>query len=179
MQSVLLVIDVQQALCTGAYAAFKVDQVIERINFLARKTRSAKVPVIFIQHESSDALLKYGTEGWRLAAGLEALPNDLYVRKPASDAFHQTELHALLQTLGATDLTICGLQSDFCVDSTTRRALALGFPVVLVADGHSTMDNEVLSAEQISKHHTSTLVNLTSFGPRVTALVASEIEFGQ
>lgn len=63
-------------------------------------------------------------------------------------------------------LVVCGFQSEFCVDTTTRRALALGYPVTLVADGHSTTDNGVLSAAQISAHHNATLTNIVSFGPR-------------
>jgi len=151
--------------------------VIDRINSVAKNARAAKVPVIFIQHESEDELLAYGADGWRLAKGLDALPSDLYLRKKATDSFHQTDLHSLLQSLGVTQLTICGMQSEFCVDVTTRRALALGYPVVLVSDGHSTMDNDVLSAELISKHHNSTLVNVTSFGPRVRAIATNEISF--
>jgi len=177
MKSALLVIDVQQALCKGRYAAFEADRVIERINTVARKARAARIPVVFVQHESADDLLQYGSDGWKLAEGLDSLASDLYVRKKATDSFHQTELHPLLEKLGVTHLTICGMQSEFCVDTTTRRALALGFPVVLVSDGHSTIDNEVLSAEQIIKHHNCTLVNVASFGPPIRAVAASEITF--
>ena len=74
-------------------------------------------------------------------------------------------------------LAICGFQSDFCVDTTTRRALALGYPVILLADAHSTMDNKVLSADRIRAHHNETLANITSFGPRVTLMAASEVRF--
>jgi nicotinamidase-related amidase len=111
-----------------------------------------------------------------LARGLEVRPEDIYLRKKATDSFHQTELHSLLQERGVTKLIICGIQSEFCVDTTTRRALALGYPVVLVADGHSTMDNAVLSAAQISAHHNITLANITSFGPRAKAVTACEVQ---
>lgn len=177
MKSALLVIDVQRGLCEGEYEAFDAAGVIQRINAVARKARAAGVPVIFIQHESMDGVLDLGSEGWQLARGLEALEGDLYMGKQATDSFHRTGLHALLQKLGATDLAICGLQSEFCVDTTTRRALALGYPVVLVADGHSTLDNGILTAEQISRHHTLTLANIDSFGPRVRAVAASELTF--
>ncbi|CAN5729699.1 cysteine hydrolase family protein [soil metagenome] len=177
MKSALLVIDVQRALCQGDYAAFEAERVIQRINLVAGKARAAGVPVVFIQHEANDGLLEPDTDGWRLAEGLDALESDLYLRKKASDAFHQTSLGATLQELGVTDLVICGLQSEFCVDTTTRRALALGYPVILVADGHSTMDNAVLSADQISRHHTHTLTNLSSFGVRARALSAAALRF--
>jgi len=53
--------------------------------------------------------------------------------------------------------------------------LALGYPVILVSDGHSTVDNKVLSAAQISAHHNETLASIESFGPRVRAVPASEV----
>ncbi len=111
----------------------------------------------------------YGTQGWQVAIALETQPTDTYIRKKATDSFHQTDLHAVLQAKGVQNLIICGFQSEFCVDTTTRRALALGYPVVLVSDGHSTMDNITLSAAQISAHHNETLSNIISFGPRVSA----------
>lgn len=175
MHTALLVIDVQQALCSGEYKAFESERVIERINSVTRKARSAGAPVIMIQHESQGGPLDFETDGWRLAEGLEVLPTDTLLRKKATDSFHQTELHTFLQERGIKDLVICGLQSEFCVDTTTRRALALGYPVVLVADGHSTLNNSVLSAAQISAHHNETLSNISSFGPRAKAVPASEV----
>jgi nicotinamidase-related amidase len=56
-----------------------------------------------------------------------------------------------------------------------RRALALGYEVVLVADAHSTVDNGVLSAAQIIAHHNTTLSNITSFGPRARLILAEDI----
>jgi len=175
MQTALLVIDVQQALCSGAYKAFESERVIERINSVTRKARGVGAPVIMIQHESQGGPLDFGTDGWKLAEGLDVLATDILMRKKATDSFHQTELHAILQDRGIKDLVICGLQSEFCVDTTTRRALALGYPVILVADGHSTLNNSVLSAAQISAHHNETLANISSFGPRAKAVPASEV----
>ncbi|MEJ2792048.1 cysteine hydrolase family protein [Iodobacter sp. LRB] len=177
MKTAMLIIDVQEALCSGEYAAFEAAQVINRINAVAQLARQNKVPVIYIQHEANDGLLEYGSVGWQLAVGLQAQPDDLFIRKTASDSFHNTNLHTLLKDLGTEHLIICGLQSEFCVDTTVRRALALGYPVTLIADGHSTVDNGVLSAAQISAHHNVTLSNLASFGPRVKAITAEQIGF--
>ena len=155
---------------------FEFKRVIERINVVSRKTREAGALVVVIQHEAPGGPLEYGTEGWRLATGLDVRPTDIHVRKQATDSFHNTDLQAILQAHGVKKLAICGLQSEFCVDTTTRRALALGYPVTLVSDAHSTIDNGVLSAAQITAHHNETLANITSFGPRVVAVPSSEVK---
>ena len=170
----LLVIDVQRGLLTGDGAMVDADAVIDRINLVMRRARSAAVPVILIQHESVGGALAWGSAGWQLSERLDARPGDLYLRKTATDSFHNTALHQTLGELGVGRLVVCGFQSEFCVDTTTRRALALGYPVTLVADGHSTAGNGLLSAAQISAHHNVTLTNITSFGPRATALPAGD-----
>ncbi len=175
MTSAVLIIDVQRALCTGDHAAFETQRVIDRINSVSRAARSAGVPVVIIQHETASGPLVHGSEGWRVAEGLETHESDIFIRKRATDSFHNTQLHQALQERGVTRLVICGLQSEFCVDTTTRRALALGYPVTLVSDGHSTVDNGVLSAAQITAHHNETLSNITSFGPRAVAVPASQV----
>lgn len=175
MTTALLIIDVQQGLCSGEYEVFESRRVIDRINLVSAKARRAGIPVVVIQHESAGGPFRRGSEGWRLADGLVIEAGDLHVHKKATDSFHNTELKQVLDERGVDRLIICGLQSDFCVDTTTRRALALGYPVTLVSDGHSTLDNGVLSAAQISAHHTVTLVNIESFGPRVTPQTAAEL----
>lgn len=175
MTTALLIIDVQNALCSGDYAAFEAKRVIDKINLVTNLVRQAKAPVIVIQHEEAGGPLAHGTEGWKLDPGLQVRPEDIYIRKTTPDSFHNTNLLAVLQARGITQLVICGLQSEYCVDTSTRRALALGYPVILVADGHTTMDNSVLTAAQISAHHNETLSHMDSFGPRVRAIAAAEV----
>jgi nicotinamidase-related amidase len=175
MPTALLIIDVQHALCHGEYAGFEADRVISRINEVSGRVRRAGGTVVVIQHESLEGPLVHESPGWQLADGLVTASDDVSMRKSATDSFYNTRLHALLQERGITHLIICGLQSEFCVDTTTRRALALGYPVTLVADGHTTIDNGVLTAAQISAHHNETLANITSFGPRATAVPAASV----
>nr|WP_298688777.1 cysteine hydrolase family protein [uncultured Dongia sp.] len=175
MTVALLIIDVQHALCSGEYEAFEFKRVIERINVVSKKMREAGALVVLIQHEAPSGPLQYGTEGWSLAAGLDVQSADIYVRKTAPDSFHNTDLQSILKARGVKSLAICGLQSEFCVDTTTRKALALGYPVTLVADAHSTRSNSVLSAAQITAHHNETLANIKSYGPRVAVVPSSEI----
>jgi nicotinamidase-related amidase len=173
----LLVIDVQQGLCEGEYKAFQIEQVIARINALADRARGENAPVIFIQHESKVGLLRHGSDAWQLAAGLVVKPQDVVLPKTTPDSFLRTDLARFLAERGVESLVVCGLQSEFCVDTTTRRALALGYPVVLVVDGHSTLDGEYLSAAQIIQHHNVTLSSISSFGPTVRPVASSEVSF--
>jgi len=172
----LLIIDVQTALCAGKWAAHRIDDVLDQINIASRRARAAGAPVVLIQHED-DSLLQHGSPGWALDARLGVTDGDIRLRKTATDAFHRTELQACLQALGVTELVICGLQSDFCVDTTTRRALALGYPIQLLEDGHSTVGNGVLEAAQISAHHQLTLCNIESFGVRARSVRAAQAVF--
>ncbi|HEY2256162.1 MAG TPA: isochorismatase family protein, partial [Variovorax sp.] len=177
-RTAVLVIDVQQVLCEGEHAAFESQQVIGRINEVCAKARAAGVPVIFVQHESTSGYLEFQTDAWQLARGLDAEAADLRIRKTSADAFHRTNLQQLLDAHGVGELVICGMHTEYCVDTTTRRALALGYPVVLVDDAHTSEGNRHLSASQVIRHHNLTLANIGSFGPRVRAVSTEDLRFG-
>jgi nicotinamidase-related amidase len=177
MKSALLIIDVQQGLCEGEGQAYDSASVIARINTLAQKMRQAGLPVIFIQHESGPGYLEQGTPAWQLARGLQTAPGDRFVRKTTPDSFLRTDLQELLQAGGVTELIICGMHTEFCVDTTTRRALALGYPVMLVEDGHTSAGNAVLTAPQVIAHHNATLTNISSFGPRVRTVASTAVPY--
>lgn len=177
-KTALLVIDVQRVLCEGEWAAFEAGPLVARIAALADRARRDGAPVVFIQHEEADGPMRHGSPGWQLAEGLVPQPGDTLLRKTTPDAFLRTELDAALKAQGVDRVVICGMQSDFCVDSTTRGALARGYPVVLASDGHSTLDNGHLSAAQIIQHHNVTLGSMHSFGPRVQLVPSAEIGFG-
>jgi len=171
----LLVIDVQK----GVYAweeDGKVEEVqdgpalVATINGLVGAARAAGSPVFFVQHEDEDIVAE--TTLWDFVDDLDVRRDaDHFVRKTHGSAFHDTDLAGTLAQLGVDEVVVCGLQSEFCVDSTVRQAVALGLGVTLVADGHSTFDTEVLTASQIIAHHNRTL------GAYVTVAPSDSIEF--
>ncbi len=177
MKQAVLVIDVQQGLCEGEGAAYDCAGTINRINELTRRARLASAPVIFVQHESDSGYLTYATREWQLADGLQVRDSDIRLRKTTPDAFHGTELQAVLGRLAIDELIICGMHSEFCVDTTTRRALALGLPVILVSDGHTSAGNQAISARQVIEHENVTLTAISSFGPRARALTVEQNHF--
>lgn len=94
------------------------------------------------------------------------------MRTHASNAFEGTNLHAVLQGLGAGHLVITGIQSERCVSATCRGARGLGYAVRLARDGHSTWpdagrpaggiiaaQNETLEREGVRLSGTEELVN--------------------
>jgi nicotinamidase-related amidase len=175
MTTALLVIDVQRAISSGEWAAFDITRVIERINALITRARAASASVVFVQHEEDEGPFQFDTVDWQLADGLMALPDDRRIRKTTPDSFYKTQLQDVLQHFGITHLIICGLQSDYCVDATVRRALTLNYHVTLVSDAHSTLDNGTLTAEQITAHHNEIFKTMSSFGPRIQVIPAVEV----
>ncbi|HEX3047657.1 MAG TPA: isochorismatase family protein, partial [Bacillota bacterium] len=62
--------------------------------------------------------------------------------------------------------------TEFCVDTTCRRAFSLGYETTLVQDAHSTFHSKVLTAPQIIAHHNNVLG-----GWFVTLKSTGEIDF--
>ena len=178
MSQALVIIDVQQGLCEGEGQAWQFEQVIDRINQVSRKARQAGVPVIFVQHEGRSGYLSHGSREWQLADGLLNEAQDIRIRKTTPDAFLKTDLQERLDALGVKELAICGMHSEFCVDTTTRRALALGYPVILLEDAHTSAGNKALSAEQVIAHHNATLTSISSFGPKARTISSCDMAFG-
>jgi nicotinamidase-related amidase len=162
MTAALLIIDIQHALCCGDDAAFGIESVIEKVNALSGRARASGTPVVLIQHEEDEGPLQFGSEGWALAGGLLTAAEDIRVRKRTPNSFHGTDLHQLLQ--------------EFCVDTTVRQALPLGYNVTLAADAHSTTDG-ALRAEQVIAHHNRTLRGMTSYGPQIEVKPAADVAF--
>lgn len=178
MSQALLIIDVQRGLFDPAPRPFEADAVVDRINHLSARARAAGIPVVFVQHELAEGALVHGTESWQLEERLVAEAGDEVIRKRTPDAFHLTGLQDRLVQWNVTEVVICGYASEFCVDTTVRRAAALGYPVVLAADAHTTHDKDHASAAQIRAHHNATLSHIVSFGPRIVAKDSAEIAFG-
>jgi uncharacterized protein len=176
-RTALVVIDVQRALFEPEPRPHEADAVMARIHALAAQARSAGVPVVWVQHERAQHALAHGSEGWALPALLQAEPGDHFVRKTTPDAFLRTGLADWLAARGIQHLVVCGYASEYCVDTSTRRAAGLGLAVTLVADAHTTHDKAHASGAMIRAHHNATLPDLSSFGPPIRAVATADIVF--
>lgn len=152
----IVVIDAQVGLLTDR--AFARDEVVGNLAAIIDRARRSGRPVIFVQHDGgSGDELEFGTPGWEIHPGVKPLPGEPVIAKRASDSFHETDLARTLDEAGARRLVIGGWMTQFCVDTTARRAVSLGYDVTLVADAHTTWDSRSLLASKIVDHHNETL----------------------
>lgn len=149
----MLIIDVQIGL-VAMMSAELTNQVLPNIRALLDVARSAGTAVFFVQHDGpKEHPLEVGTPGWAIDPSIPPLPGEPIIRKQASDSFFETPLAEQLHAAGINSLVIAGGMTEYCIDTTCRRALTLGFDVTLVGNAHLTRDNSVLTAAQIVAHH--------------------------
>ena len=157
-----LVIDVQVGLIEPAYQG---QEVLEHINTLLTKARTTQTPVIYVQHDGPPGHgLAVGTLSWQIHPAIAPQIGEIIVHKQASDSFHNTTLRAELDKHGIKHMVVAGGQTEYCVDTTVRRATTCGYDVTLVGDAHTTNDADTLSAAQIIAFYNETL-NGYSTGP--------------
>ena len=151
--SALLIIDVQVGLVELMPAEIQ-SSVLSKIKTLLTKARASKIPVIYIQHDGAKGHpLETHTKGWKIHPSVMPAHGEQVIRKRESDSFFETELQKELGRRGITRLIVAGAMTEYCVDTTCRRATSLGYDVTLASDAHLTRDNKVLTAADIIAHH--------------------------
>jgi nicotinamidase-related amidase len=157
-KTALLIVDVQQGMFSQPEPPHRGQELLDTLAGLIFRARAQGVAVIYVQHEGGDGhpLAPTGP-GWPIHPAIAPAEREAVIRKEHSDAFHETQLEALLGELGVTRLVIAGMQTEYCVDTTCRRAFSLGYQVVLVADGHTTWNTDALKAQEIIAHHNQVL----------------------
>lgn len=158
-KTALVIVDVQM----GMYSCenevlFNGEEILQNIVTLLQNARSSGTPVVFIQHTvEGDAEYEKGKPTWEIHPAIQPIEGEEIVEKSTWDSFYKTKLEAVLKERGITNLVICGMQSEFCLDTTCRRAFSMGYKNILVSDAHSTFDSDSLKAEQIVRHHNRVL----------------------
>jgi nicotinamidase-related amidase len=160
----VVIIDVQNAILDIADMTSRVkthaalDALVAKIATLLQRARNHAVPVLFVQHDGQAGhRLEPGSPGWKIREEITPADGEPVIHKSASDAFFETTLATELEARAIDTLIVAGCMTQYCVDTTVRRAVSMGYDVTLVADGHMTADTGALTFDQIIAHHNALL----------------------
>ena len=137
MTSALLVVDVQNAVVEGIPGR---DALVATIAGLVEGARANDRRVVWVRHTGTG--LDTGTDPWQIVPELQPRDDEPIVDKRHRSAFGDTGLGDLLRGYGVGRVVLVGAQTAFCVDMAGKHALAEGFDVTWVSDGHGNGDQE-------------------------------------
>ena len=136
------------------------EEILSRIAGLLERARGASIPIFLVQHDGGPGhILAKGSIGWPHHIAVQPRSREAIIQKRHSSAFHDTDFDARLTEAGVDRLVVAGIQTEMCVNSTCRAAVALGYKVTLVSDARTTFNSPVLPAEKIIAHHNRTLAD--------------------
>jgi len=157
----LLLVDLQEAILLGKGGPSvqeSLQRTVVRLAGVLERARRRGFPVIHVQHDGEIGhRLERGTPGWEIRREVAPRGAEPVVHKRSCDAFFETRLAEILNAQQIRRLVVGGCMTEYCIDTTCRRAVSLFRDVVLLADGHTTGDSDTLSSAQIVAHHNRVL----------------------
>ena len=136
MSATLIIIDMQKAMDDPQYGIRgQLDAEANMARLLAH-WREMDNSVVHIQDNSLDPDSPYypGKPSHAFKPEVAPLEFETIIEKQTNNAFIGTDLMAVLEEIGSSELVICGVHLDQCVESTVRMAGNLGFMVFLPQD---------------------------------------------
>ena len=152
MKTVLLVIDVQQAMIDDHPA--RMDEFLLNIKLLIDAAHNGGTEVVYVRHDGGEGdMLAYGTPGWQLDRSLRPREEERIFDKRFGSAFRQTGLRDYLENRGVERLVVCGMQTEYCIDTSVKVAFELGYTVIIPASATTTYSNPFLSGDKLIHYY--------------------------
>ena len=153
----LLLVDIQNDYFTGGkMELYNMEAASENAALLLSLFRNNDWPLIHIQHIALKADASFfvnGSIGAEIHSLVLPLENECIVQKNFPNSFRNTNLLEILKAQNIDELVICGAMSHMCIDTTTRAACDLGYPVTLIHDAcatrNVTFNNQVVEAANV------------------------------
>jgi nicotinamidase-related amidase len=79
-------------------------------------------------------ILVHGEPGHDIIPELAPVAGEPVIDKPGKGAFHATDLGAILMNKGITQLIVCGVTTEVCVNTTVREANDIGLECLVLRD---------------------------------------------
>lgn len=146
MKDALLIIDVQNDYFPeGRWELHKANETLENVKILLAHYRENNLPVYHVQHIAPEGapFFEVNTPGAEIHSEVRPLEGEKQIQKNYPSAFLKTNLREALENQGITNLTVCGMMTHMCIDTTVRAAQDYGYSVRLVDDACTTKDLEV------------------------------------
>ena len=138
----LVLIDVQKGFDDSTWGKRNNPDAEKNIALLLAEWRRYLLPVVHVQHCSTEvnAPLHPDQPGHQFKAEAKPLDGEKIFTKTVNSAFIGTRLEDYLRACDIQSLVIVGLTTDHCVSTSVRMAGNLGFKVKLVSDATATFD---------------------------------------
>ena len=144
MTRALIVIDMQRAFDDLDFWGQTTNPDCEaNVTALTAAWEGSGEPIVVVRHDSVSAgsPLHPASPGNALVDAVAAVEPALFVTKNVNSAFYgDPDLHAWLTDRGITELVVCGIQTNMCVETTARMAGNLGYDVTVALDATRTFD---------------------------------------
>ncbi|MEV0153343.1 isochorismatase family protein [Micromonospora sp. NPDC050686] len=140
-RAALVVIDVQESFRQRPIWAYASQpDVVGQVNRLVDAARRRGDLVIWVLHAEpgSGGVFDPASGHVRLIDGLAPAPGEPTLVKTAHNAFTTTNLQQLLTLAGVRELTVCGIRTEQCVETTARLGHDLGYELTFVTDATAT-----------------------------------------
>ncbi len=148
MKTALLVIDVQQAMIDEHPASM--DAFMLNLKMLIDTAHKNNTEVIYVRHDGGEGdVLAFGKPGWQLEKSLIPRADERVFDKRFGSAFRQTGLQDYLTSQSISRLVICGMQTEYCIDTSVKVAFEHGYEVIIPAGSTTTYANPFLSGEKL------------------------------
>lgn len=151
----LILIDIQTGFENAIWGERNNPGAEDRAAELLRDWRKTGRPIVHIRHVSTTPSSPLSGAGTTFKTQVQPLPGETIFEKSVNSAFIGTGLHDHLQSLGVTDLAICGLTTPHCVSTTTRMAANLGYKVRLVADACASFTSNADTSFDAGPHYSA------------------------
>ncbi|KUN30160.1 isochorismatase [Streptomyces antibioticus] len=141
MTRALIVIDVQESFrARPLWETISDPKIADKVSRLVRLAREAGELVVWVLHSEpgSADVFDPALGHVRLMEELERADGEPLIHKTSHNAFTTTNLQQLLTGHGIRELTVCGIRTEQCVETTARVASDLGYGVTFVVDATAT-----------------------------------------
>ncbi|MEV8034339.1 isochorismatase family protein [Streptomyces sp. NPDC002742] len=141
MTRALIVIDVQESFrARPLWETISNPKITDQVGRLVGLARSAGDTVVWVLHSEpgSGDVFDPALGQVRLMDELRRQDGEPLIHKTSHNAFTTTNLQQLLTERGVRELTVCGIRTEQCVETTTRLASDLGYRVTFVSDATAT-----------------------------------------